>query len=267
MSAITHTWTFIWIGSSVLAVLQICSTPLSGLLPWTVVPRPAEWLLLVPVVYGVTGRQGCGRFPPFALLCLPWRALQWILMTALLPPFPWAFPSHVSFLSQFSAPESVPSSQYLHLHNLGWSFPCWNLIWFQGTFFVFVYNLYVRVSACSVMSDSLWPHGLEPARLLCPWDSPGKKTGAVCYFLLQGIFWHGDCTCISCTGRQILHRYTTNACSDSWGRKESDTTERLNWLTDWHHQRDIIYVSFCVYKRCTNFYVFFLFKFLDLCIF
>ena len=24
----------------------------------------------------------------------------------------------------------------------------------------------------SVMSDSLRPHGLQPARLLCPWDSP-----------------------------------------------------------------------------------------------
>jgi len=24
------------------------------------------------------------------------------------------------------------------------------------------------------------------------------------------------------------------ACCGSWGRKESDTTERLNWLTDWH---------------------------------
>ena len=29
----------------------------------------------------------------------------------------------------------------------------------------------------SVVSDSLWPHGLQPARLLCPWDSPGKNTG------------------------------------------------------------------------------------------
>ena len=28
----------------------------------------------------------------------------------------------------------------------------------------------------SVMSDSSWPHGLWPARLLCPWDSPGKNT-------------------------------------------------------------------------------------------
>ena len=40
----------------------------------------------------------------------------------------------------------------------------------------------------SVMSDSLWPRGLQPARLLCPWDSPGKKTGVNCHDLLQGIF-------------------------------------------------------------------------------
>ena len=26
------------------------------------------------------------------------------------------------------------------------------------------------------MSDSLQPHGLQPIRLLCPWDSPGKNT-------------------------------------------------------------------------------------------
>ena len=41
---------------------------------------------------------------------------------------------------------------------------------------------------CCVMSDSLQPHRLQPARLLCPWDSPGKKTRVACYFLLQGIF-------------------------------------------------------------------------------
>ena len=28
----------------------------------------------------------------------------------------------------------------------------------------------------SVMSDSEQPHGLQPTRLLCPWDSPGKST-------------------------------------------------------------------------------------------
>ena len=27
----------------------------------------------------------------------------------------------------------------------------------------------------------------EPARLLCPWDSPGKNTGVGCHALLQGV--------------------------------------------------------------------------------
>ena len=30
------------------------------------------------------------------------------------------------------------------------------------------------------MSDSLQPHGLWPARPLCPWESPGKNTGVGC---------------------------------------------------------------------------------------
>ena len=38
------------------------------------------------------------------------------------------------------------------------------------------------------MSDSLQPRGLQPARLLCPWDSSGKNTGVCCHYLLQGIF-------------------------------------------------------------------------------
>ena len=44
------------------------------------------------------------------------------------------------------------------------------------------------VFSCSVVSNSLWPHGLYPARLLCPQDFLGKNTGVGCHFLLQGIF-------------------------------------------------------------------------------
>ena len=40
----------------------------------------------------------------------------------------------------------------------------------------------------SVMSHSLWPHELQAARLLCPWDSPGQNTGVGSCSLLQGIF-------------------------------------------------------------------------------
>ena len=41
---------------------------------------------------------------------------------------------------------------------------------------------------CSVVSDSLQPHGLQSARLFCPWDSPGKNTEVPCHAFLQGIF-------------------------------------------------------------------------------
>ena len=34
---------------------------------------------------------------------------------------------------------------------------------------------------CSVMSDSSRPHGLQPTRLLRPWDFPGKSTGVGYY--------------------------------------------------------------------------------------
>jgi len=36
----------------------------------------------------------------------------------------------------------------------------------------------------SVMSDSSRPHGLQPTRLLRPWDFPGKSTGVGCHCLL-----------------------------------------------------------------------------------
>ena len=42
---------------------------------------------------------------------------------------------------------------------------------------------------CSVTQSwlTLQPHALQPVRLLCPWDSPGKNTGVGCHFLLQAI--------------------------------------------------------------------------------
>ena len=37
----------------------------------------------------------------------------------------------------------------------------------------------------SVVYDSSRSHGLQPVRLLCPWDFPGKSTGVGCYRLLR----------------------------------------------------------------------------------
>ena len=38
----------------------------------------------------------------------------------------------------------------------------------------------------SVAFASLWPYGLQPARLLCPWDSPSRNTGVGCHAILPG---------------------------------------------------------------------------------
>ena len=71
----------------------------------------------------------------------------------------------------------------------------------------------LSVCAHSVISHSLWPQGLQPARLLCPWNFSGKNTGVGCHFLLQGIFliqrWNLCVSWVSCTGRWVLYHYAT----------------------------------------------------------
>ena len=64
----------------------------------------------------------------------------------------------------------------------------------------------------SVVFDSWPPHGLQPARLLCPWDSPGKNSGVGCHDLHQGIFptqgWNPGL--LHC--RQILYCLSPQTC-------------------------------------------------------
>ena len=63
--------------------------------------------------------------------------------------------------------------------------------------------------ACSGVSNSLWPHGLQPASLLCPWDYPGTSSGVGSHSLLQGIFpTQGSIPC-PLHYRQILYRWAT----------------------------------------------------------
>ena len=58
-----------------------------------------------------------------------------------------------------------------------------------------------------VVSSSLGPHGLDPTRFLCPWDSSVKSTGVGCHFVLYA-------------GRD-------------WGQEEKGTTE--DEMAEWHH--------------------------------
>ena len=73
--------------------------------------------------------------------------------------------------------------------------------------------MFLCVCTWSVMSDSLQLHGLQPARLLSPWNFQGKNTGVGCHFLFQGIFpaqrSNPSITCVSYIGRWILYHCTT----------------------------------------------------------
>ena len=49
-------------------------------------------------------------------------------------------------------------------------------------------NIPITVTVKIIIHGFVGPHGLQPTRVLCPWDSPGKNTGVGCHALLQGIF-------------------------------------------------------------------------------
>ena len=57
---------------------------------------------------------------------------------------------------------------------------CWGESW----------SLDTHIHVCSVTQPclTLQSQGLQPARVLCPWNSPGKNTGGGCHALFQGIF-------------------------------------------------------------------------------
>ena len=62
----------------------------------------------------------------------------------------------------------------------------------------------------SVVSSSLRPHG-RPTRLLCPWNSPGKKYWSGLPFPSPGgSSWPSDWTHVSCTGRWVLYGWATH---------------------------------------------------------
>ena len=52
------------------------------------------------------------------------------------------------------------------------------LLWFQHV--MCLLSHFSHVQLCATQGTV--------ARLLCPWDSPGKNTGVGCHALLQGIF-------------------------------------------------------------------------------
>ena len=66
----------------------------------------------------------------------------------------------------------------------------------------------------SVVSYSLQPHGLQPTRLLRPWDFPGKSTGVGCHRFLPNVYAKmvkadNSMLCVSYLNKNCLQIYIT----------------------------------------------------------
>ena len=74
--------------------------------------------------------------------------------------------------------------------------------------FLVIFQLLFWCLVTKLCQTILQSYGLQPARLLCPWDFPSKNTGVGCHLLLHRIFLTQGlnlCLLCSCDGRQILY--------------------------------------------------------------
>ena len=65
----------------------------------------------------------------------------------------------------------------------------------------------------SVVSDSYRPHGLQPTRLLHPWNFPGKSTGVGCHCLLR---------CEVLRGVKFIETKSKRVVAWGWGQGEME---------------------------------------------
>ena len=70
------------------------------------------------------------------------------------------------------------------------------------------------------MSNSLRPHGLQPTRLLHPWDFPGNSTGVGYHcllpsFTLEDRYFEVSIKEIKLKSRQVICQFHTNKCGSS----------------------------------------------------
>ena len=107
----------------------------------------------------------------------------------------------------------------------------------------------------SAASDSWRPHGLQPTRLLHPWDFPGKSTGVACHCLLHGMHFLlktiiGECrpnfkTAKFVFNRLSCHLSSANLISKAWtlGLYKSQKSIFLiphKWLTHPSPQHQVV---------------------------
>ena len=86
-------------------------------------------------------------------------------------------------------------------------------------------HIFIRVHEYEKCSVTLRIRGLQPARLLCSWDSPGKNTGVGCHVPLRGIFLtQGSNLCLL----YLLHRQAGSLPLAPPGKPTRDFYQPLN---------------------------------------
>ena len=100
----------------------------------------------------------------------------------------------------------------------------------------------------SVVSDPQRPHGLQPSRLLRPWDFPSKSTGVGCHCLLRAnvkgnqywLHWKDWCwswsSNTSATWCEELTHWKRPGCWERLRPRGKRTTE--NQIVGWHYQNN-----------------------------
>ena len=97
----------------------------------------------------------------------------------------------------------------------------------------------------------LQPHGLEPARLFCPWDFPGKNTEVSCYFLLQGVFLtQGSNLC-------LLHWHAGSLLLSNLGSIDHLEIKNISYEKDYSSE---VFPPLCVFCNSTNLRTFYMFR-------
>ena len=107
----------------------------------------------------------------------------------------------------------------------------------------------------SVVSNSLQSCGLQSARLLCPWDSPGKITGVGCIPFSRGSSQLRDWTQVSCIiGGFLIIWVTRKPYSESRNSEicsqTDDFKEELRATEYLPNFSGLIYYHSCVPALC-----------------
>ena len=114
-----------------------------------------------------------------------------------------------------------------------------NLIFQRISFNTFPLDLESESVGHSIVTDSLQPHGLEPAWLLCPWDFPGKNTEVHCHSLLQEgrpfswVSWPRNRTWVSCIAGRFFTTWATREAMQETQVWPPPRVGKIPWRGEW----------------------------------